>query len=659
MGNLASLYVTLGLTATAFHEGLITAAAEAEEKSRSITNSLASIGKGVVIGVGALVAGGVALIGSQVAEGIKGAEELQNIQAQLNAVLANTGSVSGVTAGQVQGLAEQYSGLTKFSYATIMSADTVLARFNNISKDTFPAANMAAMNLATTMKTDLPSAAQLLGKILEQPGTAMMRLRAAGVTVTPALDTMLKKMQATGDTAGAQKVILDALSKSIGGAAEAAGATAAGGWAEIENKFESIKEKVGAALLPTIQDLEKKGLALLNSPEVQTAITNLTNGIANFAKQVMDNIPNVITWFKNMVGFLQGHQGIIVAILAVIGVAVAAFGVTAVISIGSVVIAALPIIAVIALIAAAAYLLYTAWKTDWGGIQEKVAAVWAWLQPVLQTLWDWLQTNIPKAIQTLKDFWENTLLPAIKKVWAWVQDQVFPIIIKLIDWLKTHIPEAIQTLQKWWNDLKDTVQKIWDGIQSTIKTVSDAVQKIIQLATDAMSGNWYKFGEDLRKDWDAAWAAIKLAVSTAWTDIKKIVGQLVQDVIDFFQKVDWAKVGHDIIQGIVNGIGGAAHLIVKAAEGISEAAVKAIRGFFGMHSPSTLMIGIGENLMVSWAQGMNANAHLPAMAAVTASSAISNSSNSSVNIYPQPTTYRQSELSMSEELDLYKWRYRF
>jgi hypothetical protein len=746
MGTIATLAVALTLGAEAYHKGLEAAASEAESKSQSITQSLSNIGKGIVFGAGALVAGGLAEIGVQLKDSIVEAENMQNVQTQLNSVLANTGSVTGVTAAQVEGLAEKYSGLTKFSDDNIVSAGAVLARFKEIGKDTFPAANMAAMNLATTMGTDLPSAAQLLGKILEQPGTAMMRLRAAGVEVTPELDKMLKKMAATGDTAGAQKVILDALNQSIGGVALAAGETASGGMAILENKMAKIHEQIGMALIPIISDLTKMFTNWLGSPAIQDGITFLSDAIKTFADAFMgdfsssgdilealangflslyqvspvfqfigDSIFTVMDIFQRVVSAFQNDQGLVVAVLAVIGVAIATFAITTAASMVPVIIGMLPLIAVMALIGAAAYLLYHAWQTNWGGIHEKTAEVVAWLQtafenvkqwlavnipiaiqtlktfwenvllpaiqnvwnwvqtvafPIIQKLWDWLQINIPIAIQTLKTFWEQTLLPAIQKVWNWVQTVAFPIIQNLWNWLQINVPAAIKTLTDYWNNtLLPAITTVWnyfnDHILPILQSVADIMNIALTLALNALAGLWQN--------------VLQPALKTVWDYINTNVMPIFKSIHDYIvddlgPKIQWLvdKVLTPLADAINGGIKKALDWFYSKLQDIKTmlASIK-LPDWLTPGSPTPFelgLVGIGNALAAlnnTSLPQFKANlsfegAGLPAMAAVTASSGISSSSNAqTVNIYPQPQVYKQGELTMNEELDLYKWRYRF
>lgn len=64
------------------------------------------------------------------------------------------------------------------------------------------------------------------------------------------------------------------------------------------------------------------------------------------------------------------------------------------------------------------------------------------------------------------------------------------------------------------------------------------------------------------------------------------------------------KIGKGIIDGIINGITGAAGGLVDAARGAAQSAAGAIKGFFGIHSPSKLMEEYGGYIGEGLASGI-------------------------------------------------------
>jgi phage-related protein len=98
--------------------------------------------------------------------------------------------------------------------------------------------------------------------------------------------------------------------------------------------------------------------------------------------------------------------------------------------------------------------------------------------------------------------------------------------------------------------------------------------------------------------------AFRSVVSTLNGVVKAITG------INLFQA------GKDLINGLINGIVANAPAVVNKIKEICASALDAIKRFFGIHSPSTVMAGLGENLMQGLADGI-AKAGSQATAAMT------------------------------------------
>jgi hypothetical protein len=493
----ATLRALLSLDNTGYLAGLEDSHNKAAEFASNMSKVGGAVVGAVVTAAGAAIAGGVVLMKGAIEEALAA----DQINAKLNSTLANTGQITGVTAGMVNDLATNFSGLTRYEDDSIAAGGEVLARFKEINADVFPESLQLTLDLAERLGIDVPEAAALLGKALAVPGEGLKKLKEAGVVLDDQQQKQIETMMNMGDTAGAQQVLLDALNGAVGGAAVAAGATAAGTWDRLHNIWTNVQETLGTGLLPVISALGASLANDLNKPEVQAFIQNLATGIADFATKVYMYIPTIVSSFWSFVDFFTQNQGIVVGILAALGVAAMAWGITTAIAAWTAMAPFLPVIAVLVLIAAAAYLLYEAWTTNFGGIQEKLAAVWAAVQPVLQMLWGWLQVNIPLALQALANFWQNVLLPALLNVWSWMQSTLFPFLTTLADFIGAVLGKAVEALAGLWqNVLQPALETIWAFIQDNLFPLLQAL------------GGW--LSEKLAPAFDSISAAIGTA--TAW-----------------------------------------------------------------------------------------------------------------------------------------------
>ncbi|MBI2758798.1 MAG: phage tail length tape measure family protein [Chloroflexi bacterium] len=601
MSTLATLQVNLIADTSNFSTGLANAKSDIANFATQAAAGMASIGGGVLMGAGAAVlavgTGLVAAFKGAIAETI----QFQNVQAQTNAVLKSTGGVAGVTADMVTQLADKYSQLTPFQDDVVRGGENLLLTFTSIGQDIFPQATDIMLDMSQALGQDLKSSAIQLGKALQDPILGVTALRRVGANFNEEDKKMIENLVNTGRTAEAQKYIMAELAKEFGGSAEAAGQTLGGQLAILGNRFNDIKKTVGAALMPALMQFAQFLNTELNKPEVQAFITNLAQAIGNFAMTVVNNIPSVVQWFQNAFGWLEEHKGIMVGVFTALGAAVAVFVWTTVSGL-------LPAIAVMALIGAAAYLLYQAWTTNFGGIQEKAAAVWAWLQPVLMEIWNWLSINIPIAIQAMSAFWNNVLVPAVQSAWAFIQS----VIQAGMQFISDLTSGKLGWISQVWSNT-------WSAIQVAVQTVMTVIMLVFNAFKAAFQGDWYSFGYYLGTAWRLAWDMIGVVFSTAWSNIKIIFGQIIESIITTFKTTDWGAVGRGIIRGIGDGLGAMKGWLLEAARNIASAVMGALKGFFGIRSPSELMRDvIGRNMalgiVAGWEGVLNVNPLKPALA---------------------------------------------
>lgn len=185
------------------------------------------------------------------------------------------------------------------------------------------------------------------------------------------------------------------------------------------------------------------------------ALFDLISGNLPSAESMFASFGGVITWLQQnafpmltqAVSFViqnfDSFKGALLGIGAVLGAGIFA----------AIVAGILALLTPINLIIAGAALLGAAWVGNWGGIQEKTAAVWAVVQPILAQIGTWLMTNIPLAIQVTSDFWTNTLMPAMITAGIFIQTNIIPVLAQLGAWLQTNIPMAVQALTNAWNGI--------------------------------------------------------------------------------------------------------------------------------------------------------------------------------------------------------------
>ncbi len=580
MTTAATIVTKLVLEDAGYDSGMSKAQTKTNSFHSNFMNKMKDLGSrmagiGGMLAKAALVAGTVAIValGNELYRSVDAAAQAQEVQAQLNAVLESTGGVAGVTADQVNELADKFSGLTKFEDEAIISGENMLLTFTNIGKDIFPQVTETMLDMSQALGQDLTASAMQLGKALNDPIQGVSALRRVGVAFTEEQEKMIKSLVESGNLQEAQTMILQELQKEFGGSAEAAGKTFAGQLTILQNKLGNIRESIGTKLLPVLMQLATTFSDYLNQPEVQKFIEDAGTALADFAETAISKLPDVFKTIQQGFGWLQDNKGVIVAVLAVLTASMVAFA-------WSTIAASLPIILVMAAIGLAAYVLYEAWTNNWGGIQEKTAAFWAWLQPVLQGIWNWLSVNIPVAIQNFQTWWSNTL-PVIMEVWSAITDA----------W-----DAGMQFIEDLTSGKLGAISEIWSNttsfIQDYISRGFANIKMIFAAFKAAFSGDWRTFGLLLGQIWRNTWDGLLSMVRTAGSNIKSAISGLISTLTSLWRSINWTSVGTTIMNQVWTGIRNVIPNILSAISTFISTIVDMLSGFLdGVNMGSPIVGG--------------------------------------------------------------------
>lgn len=254
----------------------------------------------------AVAAGAIAFVGlSRVVDGIKaivkeGSDAEQEL-AQLEAALHATGRTSEFTAQSLAAMRQQLqSGL--FDDGQISAAQVRLLSYTNIVGEQFPAAMQITIDQAQRLGMSLEQSAETVGKALQTPSKAMESLSKQGFTLDDSQKALIKSLEATGQVAKAQAVILDLLAESYGGAAAAAKVgTIAGLWKTATDRFKDWKQEVAdqgvltyfkeqlTTLLATLDRLAADGSLSRWAKQTAQAIITMAEAVKGTTQWVVDH----------------------------------------------------------------------------------------------------------------------------------------------------------------------------------------------------------------------------------------------------------------------------------------------------------------------------------------------------------------------------------
>jgi uncharacterized membrane protein YgcG len=390
---------------------------------------------------GAAALAGVVLIVKSLGDMVQEGMAANVTMAQTTAVLTSTKGVAGVTADAVTNLAEKYMNLDGINDDVVRSTENLLLTFTSISKDIFPQATQAALDVSVALNEDLKNATIQVGKALQDPITGLTNLRRVGVQFDQTQRDLIKTYMEHGEKAKAQAVILAELNKEFGGSAAAAG-QANGGIKILGAQFDNMKQTIGQAIVAVLLPLAVSVMPHLRDAigwvsDKAKGLPDLFKQIGDFLRPLGDSVTHVdgpmrsfgrgaqeasdilikhkgiLSQVGDMLGVLGQHLNIVIPIIGVILVAAfVAWAAAATAAAIATIAATWPVLAIIAAIALlAAGLVYA--YTHWGWFKASVDAArvevgafigeLGWLFGKLGELAHWIGDNIMPKLGWLKD----------------------------------------------------------------------------------------------------------------------------------------------------------------------------------------------------------------------------------------------------------------
>ncbi|HDR7836418.1 TPA: phage tail tape measure protein [Bacillus toyonensis] len=286
------------------------------------------------------------------------------------------------------------------------------------------------------------------------------------------------------------------------------------------------------------------------------------------------------------------------------------------------------------------------WKNifefGWNAIKFVFNLALSGLKKIVEGTWKFIKNSVQKAVNTWKNIF-NTGWNIIKRI--------FSIALALIkQYVKTEFEKMKNTISSVFNTIKDIVKKSWDAIKSTFTTVLKFLKDFVKSSWESIKDTISSVMNTIKNVIQSAWNFIKFIIISAvrefvgfvitnfmklYNTITDVVGGIkefivsnfktikkaitgaftggVDTVKDVFSKVgsivknvakDAVSWGKDIIAGIGEGMVGMADWLVKKAKGVVSGIPKAVLRFFGIRSPSRLMMEYGGYITEGLGVGM-------------------------------------------------------
>ena len=411
-----------------------------------------------------------------------------------------------------------------------------------------------------------------LGKALDGNKSAQKAYNEAlkeGLPVEDAFNEALAKItdeqeradvvaQFLNSTYGESKTKYDELNKSVTDANEA------------ELKLKDTQAQLGETMAPVnnaITDLKARAL-----DAIAPVVEKCANGFLDMLNWLKEH-PAAMTAITTVAIALAAAFTVLATALAIQGIIT---GVTKAIAFLNTTLLANPIVLIIAAIAALVAAFIYLWN-NCDAFREFWINLWTKVKTFFVNAWNSVKSfctnTIPKIIDNVVNWFKQ--LPG--KIWTWLQNTIS----KVTTWASNLKSKATSAASNFINSVvnffKQLPGKIWTWL-------SNAVTRVVTWGSNLASK-----GKE---------AARKLLDSIV-NKVKEIPGKL-------------KSIGTDIVKGLWNGINGSVSWLTSKIKGFCSSALGAIKNFFGIKSPSTIMRDeVGRYISEGISVGISDNADKP------------------------------------------------
>ena len=182
-----------------------------------------------------------------------------------------------------------------------------------------------------------------------------------------------------------------------------------------------------------------------------------------------------------------------------------------------------------------------------------------------------------------------------------------------------------------WDTITTVFNAVWGFIVGVVSGIWDVIVSVFTAVANFVGGIFNTIK-------NAIWSPIQAAYNT----ITGIVGNIKNAIVDGIRGAingiadfvtDAVNAGKNLIDGIVKGVTNAKDAVVNKIKEICTGALDAVKNFFGIHSPSTVMASMGDYLMQGMKNGIERAGGAVVNAATTIADKISTGmSNSLQNV---------------------------
>ena len=268
------------------------------------------------------------------------------------------------------------------------------------------------------------------------------------------------------------------------------------------------------------------------------------------------------------------------------------------------------------------------WNTTLLDVGERAAPAFSMLVsaeekalPIVGEWFVWMADKAAAGVQWIQDNW-----PAIAATVQGVIDQVSGVLSGVLApaldnaqgtfaWVVSWVEDNLPLMRKTVETVVGAITRFWDQHGERIMAIVRGFMRIVTTIFDTYLKNAFDVVKTIMQlitgDFEGAGETLRGIAERTFRAIFEIVGTYLNMAAAAFGDIDWAALGRSIIEGIVNGVRGAAYLLGEAAKGAAQGALDGVKGLLGIRSPSRVMaaevgVPMAEGVGVGFQRAMTA-----------------------------------------------------
>jgi phage-related minor tail protein len=276
----------------------------------------------------------------------------------------------------------------------------------------------------------------------------------------------------------------------------------------------------------------------------------------------------------------------------------------------------------------------------WESIKQTTSTVWTAIKDFFINIWNSITSGVMAILQPFINGFMNIfngmkdglmqIFTGIQQyftgVWELIKNIFLGAILLIVDLVTGDFEGLKEDTKAIFENIKEALKTIWDGIKNifqgavsaiwgyvkaawenlktTTSTVFNAIKNVLISIWEGIKTFFRNTVENIKTAVINGFENMKTSVSEKMNSVKTKITEIWNNIVSFFKGISLKQIGKDIIQGLFDGISSMARTVWNKAKEIADGIKNTIRKALDIHSPSRVMMELGEFTGEGMAKGL-------------------------------------------------------